>query len=482
MGNGNFKVGDRVKRIARPYDDIKIGTTGIVTKINEGCDTVRVKIDGMSKEGTWAYSYIEKVENPTVAIIQHKGRETIATLKDGKTVLKTEKATCNPSDTFNAEFGRALALARLNDDQKMIDWLLKGEEKPFIPTQSRIVKQDKYEVGDKVKVKEALKAGELPDGLHVASAMTELKGKIVTIKEIRRTPDRYEICEGRWVWSGDCFEGKIIEEPVASGQPVAVPVITPLDWEGFKAGRFAVHCNTEEKAKQFFDELKIQGIKWCNGKELTDTKWNLYKESTHYGFYNSSENGICYGTFNGRIHVKVPYTPNYRVIKRPAKVGEWIKVVSPDSTMHEGYRMGDLIHVDELTRDTENGIVIKPFHIVQREYIVLEPITPAIETVTQPEPQYKEVKRKAEIGDLIKIVKVGHHNPRLILGDIHKVNEENVCRGLHTDKRNVFNSGEHDEYVVLEPVPVPVQPKVTADLTSISDEELLTELSRRLNK
>lgn len=501
MGNGNFKIGDRVKRIAHPYDDVKIGTIGIVTKINEDFDTVCVKIDSKSKEGTWAYSYIEKIENSSVAIIQHKGRETIATLKDGKNVLKTAKATCNPSDTFNAEFGRALAIARLNDDQKMIDWLLRGEEKPFVHTQSRIVKQDRYEVGDKVKIREDLNLFDYFGNLAVTLSMRKMAGKIVTITNRRDyskddTMFRYSIAKSGYSWTNNCFEGKVIEESITSEQPITAPVITLFDWKGFKAGKFAVHCNTEEKASQFFDELKMQGIKWNGGEELNkdDTQWNHSKSGTAYRCRKGR--GLVTGDTqyyqkNGTL--LVDYTPNYHEVKRPAKVGEWIKVVSakyiPTTNGKDDYKNGDVLKIPNIDLFAgkpryaqgigDNGIARVLNH---DEYVVLVPITPTIEAVAQPESQYKEVKRLADVGDLIKIVKEGVHGPDLIIGDIHKVERKDDFGGLHTDKRNVFNDYNQDEYVVLEPVNLPVQPKTTLDLTSITTDALFEELRKRVHE
>ena len=60
-----------------------------------------------------------------------------------------------------------------------------------------------------------------------------------------------------------------------------------------------------------------------------------------------------------------------------------------------------------------------------------------------------EVRRKAKVGEYIKIVEKGNHGPWLVVGDIHKVT--NVTeRYIDTDKGNVFQNRETNEYVVLE--------------------------------
>ncbi len=42
-----------------------------------------------------------------------------------------------------------------------------------------------------------------------------------------------------------------------------------FDWQAFKQGKFAVHCDTEEKAKAFLKECDEQGIKWAGGDKTT---------------------------------------------------------------------------------------------------------------------------------------------------------------------------------------------------------------------
>lgn len=487
MGNGNFKV-RCVDLLGCNYGNYTVGKVyevkdGKLTADNGAKLPSTRTVNDFEDWQSFSSSKFELVKEETV-IIHRKGRETIATLKDGKTIIKTAKATCNPSDTFNAEFGRELALARLNDDQKIIDWLLRGEVIPFVPSQSRIVKQDKYEIGDKVKI-----IDKWVPGCRQASSgkMDKWLGKIVTVKKVDSDGDYHIEEDDYWYWNNLCIEGKLIEESVAPGQPVTSPVITPFDWEGFKAGKFAVHCDTEEKAMQFFDELKIQGIKWRSDKELNshETHWDCYRDKTTFGFMRG---GMGYGDLED-FTVNIPYTPNYREVDRPAKVGEWIKIVAPDTLVHTGYSEGDLIHVDELAGENENGIVIKPFHIVQREYVVLEPINHSIELIAHAEQQYIEVKRQAKTGERVKIVKAEQipttdGKPDYKNGDVLEISNGGY------QARYAAGTGDNgcarvllpNEYVVLESVPVPAQPKEVIDLTSISDEELITELSRRLNK
>lgn len=68
----------------------------------------------------------------------------------------------------------------------------------------------KYEVGDIVKVREDLKAGNDNGKLFVTSDMAELAGKLVTIYDI--DGDYYHIVENDFLWTDDFFEDKENEE------------------------------------------------------------------------------------------------------------------------------------------------------------------------------------------------------------------------------------------------------------------------------
>lgn len=60
-----------------------------------------------------------------------------------------------------------------------------------------------------------------------------------------------------------------------------------FNWEEFKDGnnKIAVHCKTEEEAKDFCKQMHEHGLKWING--------DLYMEKTNYGIYPGIS---CYNT------------------------------------------------------------------------------------------------------------------------------------------------------------------------------------------
>ena len=60
-----------------------------------------------------------------------------------------------------------------------------------------------------------------------------------------------------------------------------------FDWERFKNGKIAVHCDTEEKANDFLKECDKKGIKWISGKETVNlNNWDDEREDTIYCCFN----------------------------------------------------------------------------------------------------------------------------------------------------------------------------------------------------
>lgn len=72
-----------------------------------------------------------------------------------------------------------------------------------------------------------------------------------------------------------------------------------FNWEKFKKGEIAVHCDTKEKAINFLKECDTQGVKWkCGGNLKSLTKWDFwdfYKRKTVYGCRDGDAN-LYYGT------------------------------------------------------------------------------------------------------------------------------------------------------------------------------------------
>lgn len=71
-----------------------------------------------------------------------------------------------------------------------------------------------------------------------------------------------------------------------------------FNWEAFKntENKIAVHCKTEEEAKEFCRRMHEHGMKWCDGESyLKNTNYNVYHErmcyhgNGEYSNYNFAE-------------------------------------------------------------------------------------------------------------------------------------------------------------------------------------------------
>ena len=75
--------------------------------------------------------------------------------------------------------------------------------------------------------------------------------------------------------------------------------MTKFSWEEFlnEKNYIAIHCKTENEAKDFCRKMHEHGLKWCTGESyLHKTDWNNYKEDTCYGNHGT------YGTIGAYKH------------------------------------------------------------------------------------------------------------------------------------------------------------------------------------
>ena len=71
-----------------------------------------------------------------------------------------------------------------------------------------------------------------------------------------------------------------------------------FNWEGFKNGKIAVHCKTEEEAEKFIKKCFKHGLKWHYGNENT-THW---KDVSGTIFYECDNKYIYYGSSNWKLN------------------------------------------------------------------------------------------------------------------------------------------------------------------------------------
>lgn len=208
-----FKVGDKV-RVVRNETDTRavIGDIGIIKGIRKTfpmyavefpiCRTQYHECQGLCgwDRGYWCgegmIELVEKKPNERI-VIYRKDSDVIAL---DKRTGKKAVAKCSPDDEFDFNIGAKLAFERL------------GERK------YRIVKQDEYEVGDKVKFVDKWSTGTNEDnyGRH-----DDFLGKVLTIEGVRidyrtiyykvKESHRKEWCLKNWWFNDNCIEGKAVE-------------------------------------------------------------------------------------------------------------------------------------------------------------------------------------------------------------------------------------------------------------------------------
>lgn len=148
-----------------------------------------------------------------------------------------------------------------------------------------------------------------------------------------------------------------------------------------------------------------------------------------------------------RVYLGIDFAkPEVKEVKRPAKVGEWIKIVEPFFTAG-CYKTGDILKVCRVN-DSDLGVYTERnpgFYISNKEYVVLENYEPP------KKPEVKEVKRKAKVGEYIKIVNAHETWGYYVNGDIFQVDSIKGwgTLGVYVPKKNWPYIAD-DEYVVLE--------------------------------
>lgn len=102
-----------------------------------------------------------------------------------------------------------------------------------------------------------------------------------------------------------------------------------FNWEEFKDEKFAVHCKTEEEAKDFCKRMHEQGMKWCSGES--------YLEETNYKF---CEEEMCYirGEFSPYQYYK---SKGYEILEWSDYMNKEFTKADLKSGMVVEYRDGD---------------------------------------------------------------------------------------------------------------------------------------------
>lgn len=215
MAKCKFKVGDKVK----PTKDNDYGITGqdmelgVVTYVGKYsmCNDADMEIKILKHKDKDYIGETFFVESRAFK----KFDETIVIYSDGNKVTALDKSTgkkafarCNPADEFDFHTGAKLAFSRLMGEPE------KSQDKP------KTVKCDRYEVGDKVLIRDwddmVKELGLDSDGdiRCVPCFVTDMKkfcNKIITVCKVDEVGDYYTAGE-RWAFSRCMIAGKVVEE------------------------------------------------------------------------------------------------------------------------------------------------------------------------------------------------------------------------------------------------------------------------------
>jgi hypothetical protein len=192
-----FKVGDRV----RFTGDCPTCTGKTATITAFSGDFAIIEGEGITHK-RWQTCCIECVPLPVI-VITSDGTTTTATMRDGKQIVKSATAKCNPTDTYDFETGARLAFGRLIG--KDINVVSKSEIREF----SRPAK-----VGEWIKI--------LPTSIGTASSHI---GEMFLVNDVTctglvhvETPEYgyAPVCRGEYV----VLEG--YEPPKEDKQPLEV--------------------------------------------------------------------------------------------------------------------------------------------------------------------------------------------------------------------------------------------------------------------
>jgi hypothetical protein len=349
-----FKVGDSLN--LKPYDEVgdaagisrevwneirRSGPVTVVGETDDGC--VRCNTGYC---GAWIFHHSAFV-CPNKIVITESGKTVLARLYDGNEIIKSAEAKCSPTDTYDFSIGANLAYNRLmyGTDYHPAEVALAPEVAEEEDTAVREVKRE-AKVGEKIKIV-AVGIHTVTDVHHDGSVQTD-RGNVFLKEEHK--------------------------------EYVVLEAVTPFDWDAFRAGKIAVHCDTEEKAKAFWDECTQRGVTAKISASAQSVAQD-YKDKLCISTY--LDNGKSYMQFapvsyykNKRIIIDYPFTAQ----DNPKDLDgyEWVEgykdfdknlVCEPKRGHRQQYEIGkeyDLGHEEEMC---ESGYHFsKTLYDVHRHY------------------------------------------------------------------------------------------------------------------
>lgn len=130
-----------------------------------------------------------------------------------------------------------------------------------------------------------------------------------------------------------------------------------FNWDEFKneENKIAVHCKTEEEAKDFCERMHEQGMKWCSGES--------YLKETNYKF---CEEEICY--------IKGEFSPYQYYKSNGYEILEWSDYMNKEFTKAD-LKSGMVVEC----RDGDRRLVIDKYLIGKNSHYELSPYNENLE-------------------------------------------------------------------------------------------------------
>lgn len=140
-------------------------------------------------------------------------------------------------------------------------------------------------------------------------------------------------------------------------------------------GNYAMHCKTEEEARDFCKYLHSVGREWSGGRSyLSHTNWNDYKSDTVYFFNNNTYQDIRHAQINNYTILEWSDFMNGKFTKADLKTGDvikrrngWVEIVNCElKTLINKNGWNDLDYIrEDLTSDTDSWDIVavrRPIH------------------------------------------------------------------------------------------------------------------------
>ena len=192
-----------------------------------------------------------------------------------------------------------------------------------------------------------------------------------------------------------------------------------FNWDEFKEGKFAVHCKTEEEAKDFCRQMYKHGMAWESG--------NSYLSCTHYEVYKGETCYIGIGMFSSYRYYN---SEGYEIL-------EWSDYMNKEFTKAD---LRDGMVVEQ--RDGNMYLVLAGLVVRKRGYNCIG--------------DYDDDLKVADYagGDIVKVYRITPESPRCIEDVFIKSNLELIWERTESKKMTIEEMRQKLEELTGEEIEV----------------------------